>query len=318
MTNPDERGMSLVTVSSLCLTNFDLFEAEIRRMYGDKDRQLNAAIKTTGEYQQGHADTNESARSYANRIRTNWREAGWDKVTNASILYDIAWSGLRPGIRARIRPFASEVSGKFDSIDQLFDKAAGAESRTNPGLSKPRMTEGHSGQQKDKKRRFDGNHSGSGNNNSNSGTQFTSHFWARVCGHPSVDHRLSTAFHPQTDGQTERQNQTMEQYLRAFANYEQDNWVELLPLAKFAYNSIHSSTRMTPFFANFGYHPEMQFRLLREIREARVRSERTADSFVQRLRETHERLRDNLIVAQDRQTRHAGGKEMKFDVGDIR
>jgi len=59
------------------------------------------------------------------------------------------------------------------------------------------------------------------------GTQLTSRFWTPVCYHISVDHRLSTAFHPQPDGQTERQNQTMEQFLRAFCNYEQDNWDEL-------------------------------------------------------------------------------------------
>jgi len=70
----------------------------------------------------------------------------------------------------------------------------------------------------------------------NGGTQFTRLFWARVCSHLSINHRLSTAFHPQTDGPTERQNQTMEQYLRAFCNYEQDNSVELRPLAEFAYN----------------------------------------------------------------------------------
>jgi hypothetical protein len=82
------------------------------------------------------------------------------------------------------------------------------------------------------------------------GPQFTSLFWDRVCSHLSIDHRLSTAFYPQTDGQTDRQNQTMEQYLCAFCNYEQDNWVELLPLAEFAYNnSMHASTRMTPFWA---------------------------------------------------------------------
>ena len=57
----------------------------------------------------------------------------------------------------------------------------------------------------------------------------------------TIDHRFSTAGHPQTDGQAEWQNQTMEQYLRAFANYEQSNWIELLPLAQFAYNSVHDS-----------------------------------------------------------------------------
>jgi hypothetical protein len=63
------------------------------------------------------------------------------------------------------------------------------------------------------------------------GTQCISQFWARVCSHLSTDHRLSTAFHPQTDGQPEPQNLTLEQYLRALRKYEQDNWVEVLPLA---------------------------------------------------------------------------------------
>ena len=59
---------------------------------------------------------------------------------------------------------------------------------------------------------------------------------------------MSTAFHPQTDSQTERQNQTLETYLRIFANDEQDNWASLLPLAEFAYNnSVHSATNLTPF-----------------------------------------------------------------------
>jgi len=90
----------------------------------------------------------------------------------------------------------------------------------------------------------------------NCGTQFTSRFWTRVCSPLSINHRLSTAFNPQTDGKTERQNQTMEQYLRAFCNYEQDNWVELLRLGEFAYNnSMHASTRMTPFWALYRRNP---------------------------------------------------------------
>ena len=82
---------------------------------------------------------------------------------------------------------------------------------------------------------------------------------------------------------------------------------------------MHSSTRMTPFFANFGYRSEMQFKLPREIREGavRVQSERAVDTFAEKLRDAHARLKDNLIVAQERQMRNAGGKEMKFDVGDL-
>jgi len=93
------------------------------------------------------------------------------------------------------------------------------------------------------------------------GTQFTSRLWTRVCCLMSIDHRLSTAFYPQTNGQTERQNWTMEQYLRAFSNYEQDNWAELIPLSEFGYNnSVHASTRMIPFLAMYHHNPEMQFK----------------------------------------------------------
>jgi transposase InsO family protein len=63
------------------------------------------------------------------------------------------------------------------------------------------------------------------------GKKFTSRFWKRICSHLSINHKLSTAFHPQTDGQTEQQIHTMGQYLQAFCNYDQDNWVELVPLA---------------------------------------------------------------------------------------
>jgi len=91
------------------------------------------------------------------------------------------------------------------------------------------------------------------------GKEFTSRFWKRVCSQLSINHRLSTACHPQNDGRTKRQNPTMEQYLQAFSNYEQDNCVEPLPLAEFAYNnSVHNSMWMTHFWAHYHYHPPMQ------------------------------------------------------------
>ena len=67
---------------------------------------------------------------------------------------------------------------------------------------------------------------------------------------------MSTAFYPQTDGYTERTNAILEQYLQAYVNYQQDNWTELLPLAKFTYNNSKQETiKHTLFFANYGYHP---------------------------------------------------------------
>ena len=74
-----------------------------------------------------------------------------------------------------------------------------------------------------------------------------------------IERRLSTAFHPQTASQTERTNAIPEQYLRAYGNYQQDNWNQLLPLAEFAYNNGYPETIKTiPFYANYGRNPEHQ------------------------------------------------------------
>ena len=70
---------------------------------------------------------------------------------------------------------------------------------------------------------------------------------------------MSSAFHLQTDGQTERVNQVIEAHLPPYINQEQDDWVDLLPMAEHAYNnSTTSVTGMTPFYANYGRHPESQ------------------------------------------------------------
>jgi hypothetical protein len=70
--------------------------------------------------------------------------------------------------------------------------------------------------------------------------------------------KLSTAYHPQTDGQTERVNQNLEQFLRIYSSQRQDNWVDLLPLAEFSYNNAtHASIDTSPFFANYGRHPTL-------------------------------------------------------------
>jgi len=71
------------------------------------------------------------------------------------------------------------------------------------------------------------------------GSIFTSDLSKETTKQLGIERRLSTAFHPQTDGQTERTNSTLEQYLRAYVNYQQDNWKELLPMAEFAYNNGH-------------------------------------------------------------------------------
>ena len=65
------------------------------------------------------------------------------------------------------------------------------------------------------------------------------------------------AFYLQTDSQTERTNQTLEQYLQMYCNHLQTNWVDLLPMVSFAYNNgILASTAQSLFFLNYGYYPQ--------------------------------------------------------------
>ena len=66
---------------------------------------------------------------------------------------------------------------------------------------------------------------------------------------------FTSGYHPEGDGQTECMNQTLKQYLHVYCNYQQDNWSKLLPLAEFAYNNAPSTTTgVSPFFTNKGYH----------------------------------------------------------------
>ena len=70
-----------------------------------------------------------------------------------------------------------------------------------------------------------------------------------------IDHQLTTAYHPQGNGQTEQMNQMIEQYLQHYVNYEQNDWVTFLPMAQFAYNNAkHSTTEETLFYTNYSYH----------------------------------------------------------------
>jgi hypothetical protein len=73
---------------------------------------------------------------------------------------------------------------------------------------------------------------------SDCGPQFISHFSKHRCDGLRITCNLSSTHRPQTDGQKEHRNQTLEQYLRCFSNYQQDNWSHLLHLAELAYNNI--------------------------------------------------------------------------------
>ena len=92
------------------------------------------------------------------------------------------------------------------------------------------------------------------------GSLFTSKLWSLLYYFLGIKHRLSTTFHPQTDGQTKRLNSNMEAYLQVFVNFKQNDWVRLLSMAEFAYNNAkNASTGHTPFELNCSYHPHIFF-----------------------------------------------------------
>jgi len=128
---------------------------------------------------------------------------------------------------------------------------------------------------------------------SNRGSEFVSHFF-RSLG-TALDMRLhfTSGYHPEANGQAERTNQTLEQYLRIYCNYQQDNWLELLSLAEFAYNNAPSAiTGVSPFFANKGYHPNLSVYPERDIASSRARD------FVVDLDELQSTLKEEIAKAQ--------------------
>jgi hypothetical protein len=86
-----------------------------------------------------------------------------------------------------------------------------------------------------------------------------SRFWPSLGRALEMKLHFTLGYHPEGDSQTERANQTLEQYLRIYCNYQQSNWASLLPIAEFAYNNAPSATTgVSPFFANKGYNPNLE------------------------------------------------------------
>ena len=134
---------------------------------------------------------------------------------------------------------------------------------------------------------------------SDRGTQFTAKFWKELCKHLGINARMSTAFHPETDGQTERLNAVMEQYLRCYISYQQDDWAHWLPMAEFAANNqVSATTKATPFFSNYGFHPNFTI----SIKPcAKNTTGLNAKDFAIKMKDLHDYLRANIRTAQDLQ-----------------
>jgi len=149
---------------------------------------------------------------------------------------------------------------------------------------------------------------------SDRGPIFVSKFTRRLYELLRIRPCLTTAFHPQSDGQTERVNQILEQYLRMFTTRQQDDWADLLPIAEFAYNNaIHSATGLSPFYATYGYHPSISFAT------SAISTVPAAEDRIQYLQHIHEEIKTMLQIAGDQAKRkYDSAKHLHhtFEVGD--
>jgi transposase InsO family protein len=143
-------------------------------------------------------------------------------------------------------------------------------------------------------------------------TRFTSAFWQEVTVQLGTRTVMSSSFHPQTDGQTERVNQTLETYLRHYVSVELNDWDTLLSRAEFAHNvAYHETIRSTPFELTFRYSPRTPVgEVVEVVNPASV-------AFVERLQSALSLARKCLIAAQQRQKafadQHRVEKVYKFE-----
>ena len=141
---------------------------------------------------------------------------------------------------------------------------------------------------------------------SDRGPQFAAELTKELNQMLGIKTKLSTVFHPQTDGQTERMNQELEQYLRFFIEHRQRDWPEWLAAAEFAINNkVHTVIKVSPFIANY----EKELRMGGDIRKkGKVES---ATEFVQRMKKVQEEAEAALKKTQEEMKRYAdrGRKE---------
>jgi hypothetical protein len=149
---------------------------------------------------------------------------------------------------------------------------------------------------------------------SDRGATWNNKFWKHVCRMVGVRHYMSTAYHPQTDGQTERTIQVLKDVLRVYIGPRQNDWDLWLPLAQFAINnSYHESIHNTPFFVNTGMHPRtpMTVNLPTGAPEA--------SSFVEHINSCVQRASEAMEHAQVRMAHYANQsrRDVRYAVGDL-
>ncbi|MCO5612123.1 hypothetical protein L7F22_066385 [Adiantum nelumboides] len=125
--------------------------------------------------------------------------------------------------------------------------------------------------------------------------KFTGHFWTSLFKSLGTNLLFSSAYHPQTDGQTERVNQILEEMLRHYIHNRLASWEEYLPPVEFAYNNApHSVTGMTPFQAAYGHTPLVPTDFVLQHKVA------LADQLVQEMQDILVQVRDKLVLVQQK------------------
>jgi hypothetical protein len=137
----------------------------------------------------------------------------------------------------------------------------------------------------------------------------------------NITHRLSTAWHPQTDGSTERMNSTIEAYLCAYIEWGQSNWVDLLPMASIAIKGREArSTRVSPFFLQHGYNINpIQLDISQgpneEELEAHIKPDyNKARAIVEKFKQAFDIAQTTMAEAQQEQERQAVRCEVLFGI----
>ena len=145
-------------------------------------------------------------------------------------------------------------------------------------------------------------------------SKFTSRFWRALFDNLGTKLAMSTAFHPQTDGQTERANRTLEDMLRAYIGYRQNDWDRKLTAAEFVYNSAsNASTKLSPFQMNYGKDPPTPSSFLTPDEKVLATNE-----FLTTMDNLTNRAKDNLALAKKRQEETANRlrRDVEFEPGD--
>ena len=143
---------------------------------------------------------------------------------------------------------------------------------------------------------------------------FTSNFWQELFRIQGTQLKLSTSYHPQTDGQTEAVNKCLEAYLRCFTSEKQHLWVQWLPLAEWWYNTnYHATTKMTPYEAVYGQLPPSPTSYLKGCSKVQA-----VDQLLQHSATMLAHLRENLHQAQNRMKQQVDQhrSERQFQEGD--